>query len=183
MTYNRKKIISIVAVIIFLFVAVYLGWRLSSQETSPQQSQEGTRGETAPSIPIDVNLRLSNAPRLNQTAELRCLVTSVFDASNVTVNISLPEGFVLVQGSTSWVGDIHEDGSVELMAIIKAVNVGNWTIEATAGYYLTKDSWYGDIDRLYISVSEDSAYISKTPLSMFTESRTGMLSLLGGMSS
>jgi len=80
------------------------------------------------------------------------------------VQIKLPEGLALAKGDLSWLGDIPANGIIEVKSVIKAINVGNWTIEATAGYSVTEDSYYGDVDRLYISVSEDSAYVSETPI-------------------
>ena len=160
---GKLALLAILAVMILVGTFSYLHVYKWISPKAPE------RTETAPSIPIDVKLRLSNAPRLGETAELRCLVTCVYNASDVGVNITLPDGFVLLEGAKSWAGDIPSGGTIELVAIIKAVKVGNWTIEATAGYYLTKDSWYGDVDRIYVSVSKDSAYISETPFSTSTE--------------
>ena len=66
-------------------------------------------------------------------------------------------------GSSSWSGDIPKDGRVELKLVIKAVKVGDWVIEAKAGYFPTKDSWIGDRGRIYVSVAEISAKASAMP--------------------
>jgi hypothetical protein len=114
-------------------------------------------------IPIEVDLSISNAPALNETAELTCTIASVFDAPNTTAQITLPDGFELVSGDLSWQGDIAPNGQESFNFSIRTVETGNWTIEADAGYFPDENSWYGDTDRLYVSVSEETAWVSKTP--------------------
>jgi hypothetical protein len=126
---------------------------------------------TAPSSPIGVDLSISNAPALNATAEITCTITSVFDAPNTSAQIILPDGFKLVSGELSWQGDIAPNGQESFKFTIKSVKTGNWTIEAKAGYLFGEDGWYGNIDDLYISVSEETALVSKTP---FLSGNTGM---------
>lgn len=116
-----------------------------------------------PSAPIEVGLSISNAPALNETAELTCTITAVFDAPNTTAQITLPDGFELVSGDLSWQGDIAPNGQESFNFSIRTVETGNWTIEADAGYFITEDSWYGNVDYIYISVSEETAWVSKTP--------------------
>lgn len=120
--------------------------------------------KNVPSVPIDVELSLPKVPKLGQSSQLVCTVSSAFDAPMTNIQIMLPEGLALVKGDFSWLGDIPANGMIKVKSVIKAIDVGNWTIEATAGYSVTKDSYYGDVDRLYISVSEDSAYVSETPI-------------------
>ena len=111
--------------------------------------------------PIGVNLSISNAPALNETAELACTMTSSIDAPNTTAQITLPEGFELVSGNLSWHGDIVANGQKSFSAIIKSAKTGNWTIEARARYPIS-NGWYVGSDYLYISVSKDTALVSKT---------------------
>ena len=124
-----------------------------------------------PSIPIEVHLSISNAPALNETAEITCTITSVFAAPNTSAQIILPDGFKLVSGELSWQGDIAPNGQESFKFTIKSVKTGNWTIEAKAGYLFGEDGWYGNIDDLYISVSEETALVSGTP---FLSGDTGM---------
>ena len=119
---------------------------------------------SVPSVPISVRLYLSYAPWLNRVAELTCSVTVIFQASNLSVEITLPEGIALVSGDLSWSGSLPEKGKTDLKALIKAVKVGNWTIEAKAGYPIG-GGWYSNIARIYLSVSENSAYIILDPFS------------------
>lgn len=131
------------------------------------KAREGEHGTSAPSVPISVRVFLSSLPPLNDVAELSCVVKTVFIASNVSVEVILPEGFVLVDGVLSWKGSLPEGGKTELKATIRAVKIGNWTIEARAGYPIGA-GYYSDIARLYVSVSKNSASISPTPFSEAT---------------
>jgi len=115
-------------------------------------------GSKISSSPISVDLSISpfSEPKgLGSKAELTVTVTSVWDVNNLSAQIDLPEGISFVSGNLTWSGDLHENIPANFQAIIEAANVGNWTIKATARWYLTSDSWYGDIDRLCVSVSED----------------------------
>jgi hypothetical protein len=140
-----------------------IGWGMSYLGLS------GVERTSAPSVPIGVELSLSPVPRLNEVGELRCVVTSVFKASDVRVEVKLPDGFALVSGDLTWQGDLTADGKVEVIANIKTVKLGSWVIEGEAGYSFT-GGMYLDRDRLYITVTEASAYMSREPPSPTTTS-------------
>src|SRR4030042_1031264 len=117
--------------------------------------------------PLEVKLSLSSAPALNRTAELTCKAFSRFGVPDIIFQVYLPEGLALVDGNLSWLGSLAENQSFELKATVKAVKTGNWTIEAFAknqqpqpGFTLDR---VGQMGKLYLSVSEDSAVISEWP--------------------
>jgi hypothetical protein len=107
-------------------------------------------------------LSISKAPALNETAEITLSVIAPRDTKNISVKIRLPEGFEFISGDPegfkyldgdiSWERALKENEELQLKATIKAVKVGEWTIFGGAP---------GPGDYLYISVSEDSAYISE----------------------
>jgi len=165
--YTSKKLglMFLFSVLVGILVVKGTSWGVGLLYLSEPPTGGGESAGGAPSSPIDVRLSVSKAPPLNQAADLTCTVTSALNAPNTTIRVTLPEGFALLSGDLSWRGDILKDGRVEVRAVIKAIKVGNWTIEATAGYPFAGDGWYGDVDRLYIHVSEDSAYVSETPFS------------------
>ena len=136
---------------------------VTTSPTPTPTSKGTTPTQSVPSTGMEVDLSISNAPALNQTAELTCTITSISDAYNTTAQITLPEGLVLVSGNLYWTGDIivseeekrkhprpplngsgpeweqlweeytYPEGTTEFSVIIKSVKVGNWTIAATAG--------------------------------------------------
>jgi len=129
--------------------------------TGGYAGKENTTVLSMPSVPMEVNLSISSAPALNETAQLICTITSVVDAPNTTAQITLPEGFELISGNLSWHGDIVANGQESFNVVIKSVKTGIWTIEAGAGYPIIPYDWCGASDYLFISVSEDTALVSK----------------------
>ncbi|MDD3292355.1 MAG: PKD domain-containing protein [Methanocellales archaeon] len=164
---------------------------------SPTPTSTSTRTQSSvPSAGLEVILSISNAPALNETAELRCtIITFVYDASNVTAQIKLPEGLILVDGNLNWAGDIivpeeeklkhprpnrsdpeyarlleeyeYPEGKVELSAVVKSVEIGNWTINAIAWYDVfntegIQSARRGGSDYVYVAVRENTAWISET---------------------
>jgi len=192
MNRNRKTIL-ILSTAVFAAVALVgfgamAGYqqRVSNEEVEPQSEII----DIYPSSGMEVELSISNAPALNETAELTCVVTSVRDAKNTTARIELPEGFVFVSGDLTWAGDIivpeeeklkhprppsdcsgpecnrlwrgyeYPKGRVEFSAVVKAVKVGHWNISARAR---GEGIPGGGIDRIYISVFKDKATVSDSP--------------------
>lgn len=125
--------------------------------------------KTAPLTEMEVSLSISNAPALNQTAELTCTVTSIKDAPNTMAQIKLPEGFELVSGDLLWRGDVTKSSQKSFNATIKSVKTGNWTIEAIAESKLEDgkpSEFYRATDHVHIVLGNITASISKTPPSM-----------------
>jgi hypothetical protein len=126
--------------------------------------------EQAPAPPITLEISFPDgAPPLNQEAELNCVVKApAISLKNMSIEIRLPEGFELVSGDLSWVGDITKGDEVEVIsAVVKAIKVGNWAIELRTSIDPEKQggfSMYPDWqDAIYVSVLEDSAEWGKYP--------------------
>jgi len=121
----------------------------------------GCTGSTnMPANPVKVDLSISNAPALGETAELTCTITSHYDAPNVTAQIILDDGLELVAGGLGWKGDIAIDTPVQFKVTIKSIKIGDWIIQAKAGYSPHEGAYDMGHDGLYISVSQDSATVS-----------------------
>ncbi|MEA3325489.1 MAG: hypothetical protein U9Q37_10255 [Euryarchaeota archaeon] len=115
-----------------------------------------------------LDLSISNAPALNQTARITCSLIPNKDIEILRVGIALPDGFVFLDANgaeiltkdrhsqrTRFIAYWHptnlsKDMVYQFNATIKTVKTGNWTISARG-------------ENIYISVSEDSAYISDGP--------------------
>jgi len=119
--------------------------------------------KVVPSAPIEVYLAISNAPALNQTAELTCTITSHEDAPNTTAQIKLPEGFELISGDLKWKGDLEKNSQKSFKATVKSVKTGNWAIEAIAETKLKDGESYSVVDYIYVVLGNVTASVSKTP--------------------
>ncbi|MDI6916316.1 MAG: Ig-like domain-containing protein [Thermoplasmatales archaeon] len=112
---------------------------------------------------VSINLSISNAPHINQTANIICTLFSHTVIPNTNAQILLPEGFALVDGNLSWQGNLTPEDKVELNATIKSVENGNWAIEAYMQYDTPNGSIIGGRDYLYLTVLNDSAWMNNGP--------------------
>lgn len=58
--------------------------------------------------PYYLKLRVSGAPYLNNSVELTVTAASIVDQQNATINLFLPEGFEVIEGSLKWKGTIPQ---------------------------------------------------------------------------
>jgi len=165
-SYSPKRLVLVLVVVALVGIAAvegvnYQGSLLHSEEHSGQQGSVIWAGnESNPGSPIRIRLGMTEAPPLGKSAELLAEVTSAMDATDVEVHIRLPEGLVMTSGSPDWRGSVLGDQKVDLRYTVKSVRVGNWMIEAFVKWSFAEGSFYEDSDRIYISVSENSASFS-----------------------
>jgi len=116
---------------------------------------------TPPRGPVSVELSFPHgAPRLNQAAELRCLVEFHTSADNVTLELNLPDGIELVSGDfPAHLGTMTRGDVKETKAIIRPVKVGNYTIEVKRSLVFRDPSEIPGpgLYYIYLSVAENSA--------------------------
>jgi hypothetical protein len=143
----------------------------------PAPSSEGISSFPAPSMITNWkylsyhNLSISNAPALNRTARITYSIIPDRAIEILFVQVVIPDdGFELIyldECSTTWHNynptkdpndlnwfptNLSKDKMYQFNATIKAVKTGNWTISPC-----------GSNKGMYISVSEDSAYLSDEP--------------------
>lgn len=142
-----------------------------SQPPNPPTSPAGSETVTGVVPPPDVYVDLSfpnGAPRLNETAQLSCIVgTPGLTADNVSVIINLPDGLQYISGDLSaQLGSMSPYpnkeslvGTKELTAVIKPVKTGHYTIEAKLSLIPRHSSFTlgPGLYRIYLSVSENSS--------------------------
>jgi len=69
---------------------------------------------------------VTGEPILNQEVEILFSVNPVLDAPNTSIMLYLPEGIELVQGDSSWEGDIKKDELVQVRITVKPIQEGQW---------------------------------------------------------
>ncbi len=125
------------------------------EEKKPQSS------ELSPSITAD--LSMSGVPSLDQVVELTFSSKFSVDFKNATMEISLPEGFALVNGNLTFNGDVSKGEEVQIKSLVKATETGVWKIQAgVQGYYIGGGD-FTNRDSLYINVSGNSGQVSQFP--------------------
>ena len=127
-----------------------------------QQQENETKSK--PIAPMNVNLSMSGIPSLNTVVKLMFTATPLENAPNTTVQILLPDEFVLVAGDLFWNGDLAKNETILLNASVEAVKMGDYVIKASA--ISNQISYiFGKTDNLYISVFETTATVSdKAPI-------------------
>ena len=168
MTKNIKITISLL-----LLMSITVGSVFALEDSSVVYDAKRTI-LTAPSAPMSLDISFSDAPALNQTAEVTCTITSVVDAFNTTAKVVLPEGLSMVGGDLSWKGDMYGTHvskmnvsggtTIQFKAVVKAVKTGDWIVEASAKS-MSEDGWtgIGGRESVYVSIYENSASMSDSP--------------------
>lgn len=128
-----------------------------------------------PSSPLKVDLQISQISKL--TIEILCEISATDSyVGDVEAEIELPDGLSKVKGELSWNGKLMNHEHAQINAVAKAVKQGVWKITGKTVCTSASGDWVGDIDCVYVSVSEghiDS--ISKSP-AVYTESKCEKLS-------
>ena len=80
-----------ITISLLLLMSITVGSVVAIEDSSVVRDDKRTI-LTSPSAPISLDISFSDAPTLNQAAEVTCTMTSVIDALNTTAKIVLPEG-------------------------------------------------------------------------------------------
>jgi Leucine-rich repeat (LRR) protein len=95
----------------------------------------------APSLPIKINLFISEPPVLGKTVQVTAtfyLETGYEDVYFITVRIIVSEGFLKVS-SEEWKGYLTRGNTYTLTTTIQAIKTGDWKIEALASSNISDD--------------------------------------------
>ena len=151
-----------------ILVAVGIGtlFILLPDESLTEQ-KDSVQPPPSPSFGTTAELSLSNAPKLNEEAQLTFTISVMPEynkaINNLSAEIVLPEGFVHVSGDLTWQGDLNPGQSIQITSTIKSVKTGDWSIGG---------SIKGAFDYLYVTVSEGDATISREPFKIKPDSTT-----------
>lgn len=142
---NRNIILAMSAVLVVVALVGFIA--MSDYQQWVPKEKVKTPGVT---LPLTAHLSFSNAPALNQTANITYTLTPSVDLKvNVSKDISLPEGFIFVDSNLPTNQIMLSKGKTyKFNATLKAVETGNWMIYASPGVYA------------YVHVSNDTAWIS-----------------------
>ncbi|MGD2251179.1 MAG: hypothetical protein PVF58_22500, partial [Candidatus Methanofastidiosia archaeon] len=131
----------------------------------------------------EFDVTFEELPLLNKSVNLVCTVTQMEHSSerflkeDVVLEVELPEGFELVDGTLTWEGHLDANQIKTHIVTVKAVKTGRWTIRVWGG---PSGSPKFELKNLYVTVTETSARVSTKPFkkNMITDSKshTGDLS-------
>jgi hypothetical protein len=105
---------------------------------------------TPPSTPITIDLSLSHAPGLNESATVTITVTSIVDAPGTVVELVLPPD--VVSTTPSWTVDLLANTPVTLSSSVFVQATGNVTISARAFKAVGAQAAWGDMKSVPVTV-------------------------------
>ena len=82
--------------------------------------------------PFNVSLLINCTPSINETFELKSIVTSEFNISNLEITFELPSGIENVSGNMSWNGSLLKNQSKNITVELKLVGTGENIIYCSA---------------------------------------------------
>jgi len=95
---------------------------------------------------------------------------------NTTIEIVLPEGLSLLEGSTLLTKDLKEGEEVKLSVRVKAVAEGSWVIRGSA-ISKTNTRIFGGSDFLYLTIHKHNSSVSKTLRAQSVNTPTMLLNM------
>ena len=107
--------------------------------------------------PLRVELDLPQFPELGREAVLGCNIESRYALTGVSLEIDLPPGIELVDGSKTWYGDMVAFQVTPLRLTIKATSPGNKTITATVFCRVDENTAYSDVSQIFFHTDADFA--------------------------
>lgn len=110
--------------------------------------------------PINLDISLSDKPYINQPVTLALIADSTVISKTAEMQIFLPEGIELVDGSLKWSGEIPK-GEKSLNAVVKVIKAGNYTIR---GQLKDEKEGFENNVYIYLRVTDNSAEFSRVPL-------------------
>lgn len=112
---------------------------------------------------LEIALTLDKPPIRGDILQLTCTASLEHwngqGVSGVTIDVKLPESFKQVDGKLKWSGDIAGGSDVTIRATVKAVEIGEHQISATALYSFSERR-YIKRDTIYLGVFDDRGFIS-----------------------
>ena len=166
--YKRLSNLAGILMILVLILPGCNSLPTQSSQTQPTTSVSQTSGiPPTQSIYLDIDFP-NGAPPLNQAAQLKCTIKSPGKTIDTSMNlkVKLPDAFQLVNGKLDWQGIVPPQSEVVAIdANIKAIEIGNWTIDIPFHYDTIPGSGdKGDgIENIYVAVMETSAQWGRVP--------------------
>ncbi len=119
-----------------------------------------TACERPPEIPLQItNISVHPDPILCQIATLHIETMSIYDESNVTIWVVLPEGVELVSGSLEWQGSLTANHSQSHELSIRVTQEGDWRLRIGAFSTFSANNGYQDTETLHLIASEDTVRV------------------------
>jgi len=120
---------------------------------------------------LGIELSLDRPPIWGDILQLTCTASleqwNGQGVSKATIDIMIPKAFELIDGDLSWSGDISGGSAVTIQATLKAVEMGEYEINANIIYSFSKYRYIRS-DKIYLGIFKDRGFISDEHLDFET---------------
>lgn len=133
----------------------------AAESTSAAPTPAGpitSAGSGNASTPIVTALMLSHAPLLQETATLTFTIRTITPVATAYATVTLPVGATLLEGDLEWQGSLTPEQPETIVATIRFVEEGNWTIAAKALSPQEGGDVWGDAAYIYLYVSAATSH-------------------------
>lgn len=115
---------------------------------------------TSSSSPLSLDAEIYPAPLVGSEVTLHIeMLAKGQDLPNTTLTVELPEGIELIDGETTWQGDLVSDNIISFDLIIKVREAGEWVIATYAFSDLGNGNGFGNGRELYVTSTLNSAVV------------------------
>jgi hypothetical protein len=127
-----------------------------------QEEPEGSEIAVAWEDYFRGDFAVTGEPVLNQEVEIVFSVNPVLDAPNTFINIYLSEGIELVEGDSTWEGDIKQGEPIQVTIIVRPIQEGQWDIISYVESVFSSKRKVENTYYLVFLTSRDSGQVSRT---------------------
>jgi hypothetical protein len=127
-----------------------------------QEEPEGSEIAVAWEDYFRGDFAVTGEPVLNQEVKIVFSVNPVLDAPNTFINIYLSEGIELVEGDSTWEGDIKQDEPVQVTIVVRPIQEGQWDIISYVESVFSSKRKVENTYYLVFLTSKDSGQVSRT---------------------
>jgi hypothetical protein len=114
---------------------------------------------TPPSTPLVVRLRASSTPRLGQSFTVELQVHAYKAAPRTQLRFTLPEGAVVVSGTSTATVDLAAGETRSLVLVAQLTKAGQNEIEGKAFRHVSAAESWGDVDQLFFTIGQDRSRV------------------------
>ncbi len=102
--------------------------------------------------PIHVELSLAKTPELGDEVQAQFTISAVRAVVNTTATLSLPNGVSVIDGQTSWQGDLAPNQPIVLQATLRFDAPGRQEITGLARHEFDNGDVWADMAVIYLDI-------------------------------
>jgi hypothetical protein len=116
------------------------------------------------STPLQITLSLARTPQLGDEVDATLTVKTARVVPQVTATLLLPTGVILVEGETTWQGNLTAEQPVTLRSRLRFTTGGNLELSGHTRHEFENGDVWADLATIYLNLPEpDQTPVAGTP--------------------